>query len=34
MGKLVAVCDAGRIVTNARVVTPSFYDPTGRRSDV
>jgi sarcosine oxidase subunit alpha len=31
MDQVVSVHDAGRIVTNARVVAPLFYDPTGAR---
>lgn len=31
LDKLVTVHDAGRVVSNARVVAPLFYDPTGAR---
>ena len=31
MDQVVSVHDGGQIVTNARVVAPLFYDPTGAR---
>ena len=31
LNKIVTVHDGGRVVTNARVAAPLFYDPSGAR---